>query len=1177
MADLSSVRTALENMYGKSSSFTEMNDEELSLFTSIIREEIDRRENAGKVEQVRDIVPIEQWINSPYYIGEDYKSIYPYWRDLICDIFSSKRTKENNITQLIFGGCFTGDTKVSLLSGEEISFEDLSKLYPGEDQYFWVYSCDKCGNIVPGRAHNVRVTKITRKIARVHLDNGDVIECTPDHKFLLRDGKYKSAENLSEGVSLMPLYRDYKVRGKYDHGTPEGYERVYNPKDGLWKVTHKVVVESLKNDEVLEVKNRFKNDCVVVTHHIDMNKRNNNPENLKPMESTEHLSYHKVHSRMMFDDPVIGPRVRSILSRKSKERWDDPEYKSKISQAISDGIKASEKSKVHTEYMIENVLNPWAKSEEGRAQSVKNLEKWNNRDGYFEEDINRWKNSISDSSKRWWNSEDGIKEREIRREKYKERNSSGETGRLLREFWKTDRGRELKEEKRDQRIKRNVDRAEYILKARRDYFISKGVGVEELYDALMISKSWSSAGRLLSDKFDLKEFSLESSSHMNTFLRCFGLCDDGDYKNARRCITDELDVNYTYKNHRVMYVEIVDKRVPVYDLEVDDYHNFALSSGVFVHNSIGVGKSTAAELCTMRKLYELSCYKNVNAMFNLMSKTNIMFFYFSINKTQAESTGFGELRSFIDHSPYFREHFKRRERLDSLLVFPEGITVAYGSRSSDSIGMSVICQILDEANFAGGNGSNSSGNTEKALDMYAGMINRANSRFIMDGGQNHSLSILVSSATHESSATERQIAMSKDDPHTIVAAPSQWEVKPDKFSNEYFYVLKGTNYLEPQIINSTDDVNNFRLSEGLKKERFIDGVEDFDSIEKEIKKLPPHMQERFLKVPVDLKRGFEMNIIRSLQDLGGVSTGTTGKLFNSPAVFDDCIDPRFRHPFTAQEIIISTGDRIEIKDYLKDDFVLRHPERKRYIHIDQSTTNDSTGISSVYIEDVEEDEETGMKKPIIGVDFVLRINPPKPPKKIAIYKIRNFVVYLGRSFGMNIGKVTYDIFNSEESRQILEEMGFNVAYQSVDRTDKAYLDLVEIMYEGRLKMYDYPILRHELFNLIHYRDKRKVDHPKLVRDSSYTGKGSTEGSKDTSDALCGAVQNLLLDTISSGEGQNTLDDFFEANKYRTAFEPDSMNADEMIDKILEDTIDDLEAFGYSEGGIALSDFGTGFF
>lgn len=597
---------------------------------------------------------------------------------------------------------------------------------------------------------------------------------------------------------------------------------------------------------------------------------------------------------------------------------------------------------------------------------------------------------------------------------------------------------------------------------------------------------------------------------------------------------------------------------------------------IILGGSLGVGKSTCAELCAMRKLYELSCYKNVNSMFGLMSKTNIMFFYFSINKTQAESTGFGELRSFIDNSPYFQEHFRRRERLDSLLVFPEGITVAYGSRSSDSIGMSVICQILDEANFAGGNGNNSSGNTEKALDMYTGMINRANSRFIIEGGQNHSLSILVSSATHESSATERQIAMSKDSPHTIVASPSQWEVKPEKFSKKYFYVLKGTNYLEPHIIESTDDINNFRLSENMKKEKYVDNLTDFDSIEKEILKLPPHMQEKFLKVPVDLRRGFEMNIIRSLQDLGGVSTGTTGKLFNSPAVYDDCIDNRFRHPFIAQEFVISTGDKIEIKDYLRADFRLRHPERKRYIHIDQSTSNDSTGIASVYMEDIEVDEESGLRKPVLGVDFMLRINPPKPPKKIAIYKIRNFVVYLGKVIGMDIGKVSYDIFNSEESRQILEEMGYNVSYQSVDRTDKAYLDLVEIMYEGRIKLYEYPILRHELFNLIHYRDKRKVDHPKVVKDSTYQGKGSNEGSKDVSDALAGATFNLLSDTITSGEGvSHTLDDFFEANKYHTAWEGDPMDADEMLDMMLDEAMEDMEMFGYSENGLPLSDFGVG--
>lgn len=592
-------------------------------------------------------------------------------------------------------------------------------------------------------------------------------------------------------------------------------------------------------------------------------------------------------------------------------------------------------------------------------------------------------------------------------------------------------------------------------------------------------------------------------------------------------------------------------------------------NNVILSGSIGTGKSTCSEILMLRKLYELSCFKNINSMFHLMSKTSIMFIYFSVNQRQAERTGFGEFRSFVDNSPYFRENFRRRERLNSILIFPEGLTFAYGSNASDSIGMSVICSMLDEANFIGGNGNG--GSTERAMDLYANIVNRANSRFIMDGGINHSLNILVSSATHEGSATAKQIELSKDDPHTLVAAPSQWEVKPEKFSKKFFYVFKGSNYLEPLIVESVDDINNFRLSEGLKKDKYLDGVSDFNKIDEEVKKLPPHLQDRFLKVPVDLRKGFETNIIRSLQDLGGISTGTTGKLFNSPAVFNECLDPDLHHPFTSQEIILSTGDNIEIKDYLRDDFRLSYPERPRYIHIDQSYRTDSTGISCVYISDVEVDEN-GVKKPIFSTDFMLRINPPKPPKKIAIYKIRNFVIYLNRVVGMKIGKVTYDIFNSEESRQILEEMGFNVGYRSVDRTDKAYLDLVEIMYEGRLRLYDYPILRHELFNLIHYRDKRKVDHPKTVMDSSYSGKGSQEGSKDLSDSLCGAVANCLEFSISEGaDEKRTLDDFLRINNYNKLFEPDSMNVEELIDKQIDDMIEELEYSGdfYGMGGMTL--------
>ena len=121
-------------------------------------------------------------------------------------------------------------------------------------------------------------------------------------------------------------------------------------------------------------------------------------------------------------------------------------------------------------------------------------------------------------------------------------------------------------------------------------------------------------------------------------------------------------------------------------------------NNVIISGSIGTGKSTISEIIMMRKLYELSCYENINAFYHLMSKTSIMFLYFSVNQRQAERTGFGEFRSFIDNSPYFNDNFRRRKRINSILLFPEGVTFAYGSNSSDSIGMSVICSMIDEAN-----------------------------------------------------------------------------------------------------------------------------------------------------------------------------------------------------------------------------------------------------------------------------------------------------------------------------------------------------------------------------------------------------------------------------------------------------------------------------------------------
>jgi DNA gyrase subunit B len=104
------------------------------------------------------------------------------------------------------GGCFSGDTKVSLLDGRELTFVELVKEQSEGKEHF-CYTVRKNGTIGVERAINARRTKENAPVIRVTLDNDEVITCTPDHQFMTRDAKYVEARCLQSGASLMPLYR----------------------------------------------------------------------------------------------------------------------------------------------------------------------------------------------------------------------------------------------------------------------------------------------------------------------------------------------------------------------------------------------------------------------------------------------------------------------------------------------------------------------------------------------------------------------------------------------------------------------------------------------------------------------------------------------------------------------------------------------------------------------------------------------------------------------------------------------------------------------------------------------------------------------------------------------------------------------------------------------------------
>lgn len=95
-------------------------------------------------------------------------------------------------------GCFTGDTKIMTLDGSHT----LEELYESDGE-ITIFNCTSDGMIISDVADSIYLSDYTDEIIEVELDNGFIIKCTYDHPFMMKDGSYKSAENLNLGDLVM--------------------------------------------------------------------------------------------------------------------------------------------------------------------------------------------------------------------------------------------------------------------------------------------------------------------------------------------------------------------------------------------------------------------------------------------------------------------------------------------------------------------------------------------------------------------------------------------------------------------------------------------------------------------------------------------------------------------------------------------------------------------------------------------------------------------------------------------------------------------------------------------------------------------------------------------------------------------------------------------------------------
>lgn len=119
--------------------------------------------------------------------------------------------------------CVTGDTLVAVADGRgQVPIGELAAA--GVDVP--VYALDSDGRLVVRTMRHPRMTRQQAPVVRVTLDDGSTLTVTPNHKFRLKDGRYRRADELQSGDSLELLTRfqeqgQWQLAAGFEHSQTE--------------------------------------------------------------------------------------------------------------------------------------------------------------------------------------------------------------------------------------------------------------------------------------------------------------------------------------------------------------------------------------------------------------------------------------------------------------------------------------------------------------------------------------------------------------------------------------------------------------------------------------------------------------------------------------------------------------------------------------------------------------------------------------------------------------------------------------------------------------------------------------------------------------------------------------------------------------------------------------------
>ena len=499
---------------------------------------------------------------------------------------------------------------------------------------------------------------------------------------------------------------------------------------------------------------------------------------------------------------------------------------------------------------------------------------------------------------------------------------------------------------------------------------------------------------------------------------------------------------------------------------------------IILTGPIGTGKSTISVLGLAYSIHKLMCLKAPQKTFGLIGGSSIVFLFFSLSVNLMDVGAFHTLMSLLINSPFFRDRGEVLGTKNLVYRPAKGIIMNTGSAFSagyGAVGLNVFGGVLDEFNEVPVS-SDAIREKAKVLRVYSTVSRRMTSRFMQLGFLFGKL-FLVSSTKDDDALLTSYIEEAREKSHVLIYNDPIWKIKPHKYHTSTFTVAVGDQYRESLIINDTD--------------------------------IPAYTDDgyKILKVPEDLENAFVDDINEALQDFAGIGakTGRIAKLFPNIIGLKKCLGSDKKHPFTSKSLSLGMYNNAHLKDFFNFS-MLKDIDKLHYLHVDIGITGDALGLVMGHPEGIitTSDGEQQIK---IDIDLMIQVHP-QHGSEIPIQEVRRFILWL-RNKGVSIYKVSADGYQSRDMLQVLQSQGIDTMLLSVDRTDIPYLTLKSAMFDEMVTLYHYDPLWRELRDLLHDKQKQKVDHPKQSADGK-------KGSKDVADALAGVVYLMRQDFAEGG-------------------------------------------------------------